>query len=377
MTCYTANGESVVDYVVTSLQNFEHFSDMRVQNFNEFSNHAPISFSLKINTVQSSTADPIYKKVYKWDENLKNDFVQKLRQDSHLLNEFLISNVNVDENVRFFTNFVSTRANQYFEKNVKISQDCKFNCSNSKDRQAWFDQECRNKKQIVYEALKEYNLLKSEETRKKVLDNKKDYKYLCRKKKQKYFVDRGRKMNELRKKKPKEFWKIFKCKKPSLNHDISDKDFFEYFKRLSSENEDTVDERIADFVRDFDFEARETTFEVLDERISQAEIQKAINRLATNKSSGEDNLLNEYFISAGSILLEPLEILFNKIFESGKFPTDWSTGITVPIHKKGDVNDPNNYRGITLVSCFAKLFTTILNNRLKQWSLDNEVITDA
>lgn len=184
-------------------------------------------------------------------------------------------------------------------------------------------------------------------------------------------------MNELRKKKPKEFWKIFKCKKPSLNHDISDKDFFEYFKRLSSENEDTVDERIADFVRDFDFEARETTFEVLDERISQAEIQKAINGLATNKSSGEDNLLNEYFISAGSILLEPLEILFNKIFESGKFPMDWSTGIIVPIHKKGDVNDPNNYRGITLVSCFAKLFTTILNNRLKQWSLDNEVITDA
>ena len=82
-------------------------------------------------------------------------------------------------------------------------------------------------------------------------------------------------------------------KKPSLNHDISDKDFFEYFKRLSSENEDRVDERIADFVRDFDFEARETTFEVLDERISQAEIQKAINGLATNKSSGEDNLLNE------------------------------------------------------------------------------------
>ena len=62
----------------------------------------------------------------------------------------------------------------------------------------------------MYEAPKEYNLLKSEETRKKVLDNKKDYKYLCRKKKQKYFVDRGRKMNELRKKKPKEFWKIFK-----------------------------------------------------------------------------------------------------------------------------------------------------------------------
>ena len=42
ITCYTANGESVVDCVVTSLQYFEHFSDIRVPNFYEFSNHAPI-----------------------------------------------------------------------------------------------------------------------------------------------------------------------------------------------------------------------------------------------------------------------------------------------------------------------------------------------
>ena len=54
---------------------------------------------------------------------------------------------------------------------MKISQECKFNCSHSKDRQAWLDQECRNKKQIVYKALKEYSLLKSEETRKKESKN--------------------------------------------------------------------------------------------------------------------------------------------------------------------------------------------------------------
>ena len=375
MTCYTANGESVVDYVVTSQQNFEQFSDMRVQNFNEFSNHAPISFSLKINTARSSTAVPTYKKVNKWDENLKNDFTNILRQDIILLNNFMISNDNVDENVHFFTNFVTTRAKAFFEKNVKISQECKFNCSNSNNRQAWFDEDCKNKKQTVKEALKEYNIFKSEETRKNVLDSKKDYKYLCRKKKQKYFVDRGRKMNTLRKKKPKEFWKIFKRKKSSPNHDITDNDFFEYFKQLSSENEDLISEQIADFVRDFD--ARDATFEVLDERISQAEILKAINGLSKNKSSGVDDILNEYFINASNILLEPLEVLFNKIFDSGKFPADWSTGIIIPIHKKGDVNDPNNYRGITLVSCFAKLYTTVLNNRLKEWTSENEVITDA
>ena len=39
----------------------------------------------------------------------------------------------------------------------------------------------------------------------------------------------------------------------------------------------------------------------------------------------------------------------------------------VPLHKKGSFDDTNNYRGITLISCFAKLFTTILKNRLKKW----------
>ena len=169
----------------------------------------------------------------------------------------------MDENVHFVTNFVTTRAKAFFEKNVKISQECKFNCSNAKNRQAWFDENCKNKKQAVKEALKEHNIFKSEETRKSVLDSKKDYEYLCRKKKQIYFVDRGRKMNTLRKKKPKEFGKIFKRKKSSPNHDITGNDFFEYFKKLSSENEDLIGEPIADFVRDFD--ARDATFEVLDE----------------------------------------------------------------------------------------------------------------
>ena len=42
-----------------------------------------------------------------------------------------------------------------------------------------------------------------------------------------------------------------------------------------------------------------------------------------------------------------------------------AVGMVVPIHKKGNTNDVNNYRGIELISCFAKLFTSILNTRLK------------
>ena len=72
-----------------------------------------------------------------------------------------------------------------------------------------------------------------------------------------------------------------------------------------------------------------------------------------------------------------MEILFNHILNTQKFPVSWSTGVIIPLYKKGESSDPNNYRGITLISCFAKLFTVILNERLKKWSAQNDILTDA
>ncbi|ESO92711.1 hypothetical protein LOTGIDRAFT_70291, partial [Lottia gigantea] len=51
-------------------------------------------------------------------------------------------------------------------------------------------------------------------------------------------------------------------------------------------------------------------------------------------------------------------------FEKGCFPDEWSEAIIVPVYKKGSINDVQNYRGISLVSCLSKIFTCILNNRL-------------
>ena len=60
--------------------------------------------------------------------------------------------------------------------------------------------------------------------------------------------------------------------------------------------------------------------------------------------------------------------LFNKLYNASLFPAVWSKSVIVPIFKKGDDDNPDNYRGISLLSIVSKVFTAILNKRLYTWA---------
>ncbi len=50
----------------------------------------------------------------------------------------------------------------------------------------------------------------------------------------------------------------------------------------------------------------------------------------------------------------------------------------IPLYKnKGDPTDSNNYRGVTLLSCAGKLFTSIMNDRLNQYSEAHSLINET
>ena len=87
--------------------------------------------------------------------------------------------------------------------------------------------------------------------------------------------------------------------------------------------------------------------------------------------------MNELFKKCVDILLPLLHRLFNKIFYSGLDLHSWLRSCIVPLFKKNDVTDINNYRGISLVSCFEKLFTSIINNRMLEWENIYSILTDA
>ena len=107
------------------------------------------------------------------------------------------------------------------------------------------------------------------------------------------------------------------------------------------------------------------------------ELDSAIKLLKTNKASGPDNIVNEFLIHASPVVKLFILILFNKILELECFPSSWAVGRVVPVFKKGDANNANNYRGLTIISCLAKLFTKIMNDRLTLWVDSEQILTDA
>ena len=66
--------------------------------------------------------------------------------------------------------------------------------------------------------------------------------------------------------------------------------------------------------------------------------------------------------------------LFNNILKTNIKIQEWTLSIITPIHKNGLKTDPSNYRGISVLSCLGKLFTSILNHRLKKFVIDNNIL---
>ena len=58
----------------------------------------------------------------------------------------------------------------------------------------------------------------------------------------------------------------------------------------------------------------------------------------------------------GDTLAFPLKMIFEAVLNDGVFPNDWKNGNIVPVHKKDLKTMLINYRPISLLLIFAKIF---------------------
>jgi hypothetical protein len=98
-------------------------------------------------------------------------------------------------------------------------------------------------------------------------------------------------------------------------------------------------------------------------KITMLEVETALSELNVNKGPGDDGILSSIVKLFSNGLKFPLLHIFNLSLSSGKMEK-WKDSFLVPIFKTGKRNDNGNYRGVAILSCFAKLFEVIVYSRV-------------
>jgi hypothetical protein len=96
------------------------------------------------------------------------------------------------------------------------------------------------------------------------------------------------------------------------------------------------------------------------------EVLQAILHLTKLKAPGIDRITAEHLIYAAGSVAEPLCKLFNACIVHGCVPDSFTVSIIVPVEKDklGDSSSFENYRPISLVSMFSKVFESCLSKKM-------------
>ena len=113
------------------------------------------------------------------------------------------------------------------------------------------------------------------------------------------------------------------------------------------------------------------------DKIVTEEVRKGISLLNSGKAPSIDGITKEHLQNAGDKMVQIITVLFNWILETEYRPIKIRRGVQIPLYKGKNTStlEVNNYRGITLLSIFNKLFELVMWKRMEEWWCDSEAIS--
>ena len=398
-TRFSSNGNSVVDYALMKQDFFNLIKSFRVNEVSELSDHCSLEIEIKtqfqITGKGSTRISEIVNNPPSNTDILKNNFKHKFyvgdstirnlctlinnREIAEFLNKTNDQLGNKDMPVHLIVNSLRCKlieiSEQCFEtKNIFSKKKINVKCNN-----AWFDSECKSKKQNLSHARKLYQeslkMVKNNlsniipcELRSAYFQQRREYKKLL-KNKRKLFLDvQKEQLWLLKAESPKMFWKkLNKGRKPA-NLDFTNLQLFDYFNSLLEKQSSVSgnNQEINQHQTSLDTLTLSQIDANLNCPITIEEVTNMVGNLKTGKSPGLDMISAELIRNLNSKFYLVFVHLFNRILESGDFPEEWASGIIVLLFKGGDQSNLDNYRGITLLSIFGKLFIGTLLQRLNK-----------
>ena len=109
-------------------------------------------------------------------------------------------------------------------------------------------------------------------------------------------------------------------------------------------------------------------------KVTTEQIVKAFEKISSESSPGYSGIPSKILVNSLKELSPILMSIFNYCIQSGTIPDEWKFSIVLPLFKnKGNADDCNNYRGISLLSPIAKIFETLLANQVSHYFESNNL----
>lgn len=373
-TCFKWNGNSVVDYIVGSSNFLHRVKNMTIGCHTLYSDHNPVQlhfnhFRTEIssetkNNPAAENAPLRYKITQEGLTSFKAGFEEPAIIDA--INEAATWAVNAEpstSNAKTLASKVTSLICSVAECSLEKSKPPSSSISK---HGPWFDQTCKNSRCLTFQSLR---VLSKHPDNQRVRDrhrtNKNKHRKIIKTRKDKFLKNVNNKIKNGKIVSWKDFKKLQMYKKddPKLDTDLLGS-FQCFYQQLYSDEHPTIDSFTKQaLLGNADHLAMSgTPNETLNAPITFEELQGAISSLKTGKASSFDQINNEMIKSLNPGMTNLILTLFNMCLSSGSYM--WSKSVIIPLHKKGPVSNPDNYRAISVCSCLGKLFSTVLLSRL-------------